>query len=61
MVELLITGGIIASAAFVVARRPIHAATGSTLAIGGDLPCPWCRADTSEKDETCPGCGQVFG
>ena len=26
-----------------------------------DLPCPWCRAATGEDDDTCPGCGQIFG
>ncbi len=61
MVEMLITGGIIATAAFVVTRRPMRAAAAGALPIGGDLPCPWCRADTAEKDEKCPGCGQVFG
>ncbi len=28
---------------------------------GSDLPCPWCRAQTSEKDDHCPSCGQRFG
>ena len=28
---------------------------------GTDLPCPWCRAQTSEKDDHCPSCGQRFG
>jgi hypothetical protein len=26
-----------------------------------DLPCPWCRAQTSEHDDHCPSCGQRFG
>lgn len=26
-----------------------------------DLPCPWCRAQTSEQDDHCPSCGQRFG
>ncbi|MFQ5966613.1 MAG: hypothetical protein ACE5MI_03260 [Acidimicrobiia bacterium] len=26
-----------------------------------DLPCPWCRAATSENDARCPGCGRRFG
>jgi hypothetical protein len=28
---------------------------------GSDLPCPWCRAQTSESDDHCPSCGQKFG
>ncbi len=28
---------------------------------GSDLPCPWCRAQTSESDHHCPSCGQRFG
>lgn len=28
---------------------------------GTDLPCPWCRAQTSEHDDHCPSCGQRFG
>ena len=28
---------------------------------GADLPCPWCRAQTSEHDHHCPSCGQRFG
>ncbi|MDH3730001.1 MAG: hypothetical protein OES13_02575 [Acidimicrobiia bacterium] len=61
MVEMLITGGLIATAAFVVTRRPAHMSASGAVPVGGDLPCPWCRADTSEKDNICPGCGQVFG
>jgi predicted amidophosphoribosyltransferase len=26
-----------------------------------DLPCPWCRAPTSENDTSCPRCGKRFG
>lgn len=26
-----------------------------------DLPCPWCKAQTSEQDHHCPDCGQRFG
>jgi uncharacterized Zn-finger protein len=26
-----------------------------------DLPCPWCRAATSEADDRCPSCGRRFG
>ncbi len=26
-----------------------------------DLPCPWCRAHTSETDAECPTCGRAFG
>lgn len=27
----------------------------------GDLPCPWCRAPTSEADPRCPTCDRRFG
>ena len=30
-------------------------------AIRPDLPCPWCRAQTSEDDHACPSCGRIFG
>lgn len=26
-----------------------------------DLPCPWCFAQTTEQDPTCPSCGRRFG
>lgn len=26
-----------------------------------DLPCPWCRAQTSEDDTACMVCGHRFG
>ncbi len=28
---------------------------------GSDLPCPWCRAQTSDSDDHCPSCGHRFG
>ncbi|MEZ5175996.1 MAG: hypothetical protein R2823_07310 [Acidimicrobiia bacterium] len=28
---------------------------------GSDLPCPWCRAQTSDGDVHCPSCGHRFG
>lgn len=38
---------------------------GGTITLGDDidtdLPCPWCLAQTSEEDEACPTCGQLFG
>lgn len=27
----------------------------------GDLPCPWCRAETDEGDVRCGACGRRFG
>lgn len=27
----------------------------------GDLPCPWCKAPTTETDDRCPRCGRRFG
>jgi len=62
MVELVITGGIIAAAAVALARRsPKAVGPASHADLGLDLPCPWCRANTAENDDRCPGCGQVFG
>lgn len=62
MVEVMITGGIVAVAAVVMARRhPSPTGPASHADLGLDLPCPWCRADTAETDASCPGCGQVFG
>ena len=26
-----------------------------------DLPCPWCRAHTTENDSSCPSCHRSFG
>jgi hypothetical protein len=26
-----------------------------------ELPCPWCGAETSESDVSCPSCHQPFG
>lgn len=26
-----------------------------------DLPCPWCHAQTSDQDTSCPSCGRSFG
>jgi hypothetical protein len=34
---------------------------GSGFLLGSDLPCPWCRAATSESDRRCPSCAQPFG
>jgi hypothetical protein len=60
--EVIITGGIIATAAVAATRRPMTtAAAPAARPVGGDLPCPWCHADTAENDDRCPGCGQVFG
>ena len=62
MVEVMITGGIVAAAAVLVARRqPRTAGIAANADLGLDLPCPWCRANTHETDHQCPGCGQTFG
>jgi|GEM_PF-2034228 len=29
--------------------------------LSSDLPCPWCRAATTDDDIRCPSCGQRFG
>lgn len=47
-------------------RPRTNRTTGSPMAFGhgsdgSDLPCPWCRAQTSETDRHCPSCGQKFG
>lgn len=62
MIELIITGGIITTAAVVMSRRPLTTAPAAgAMPDGGDLPCPWCQAATAENDDKCPGCGQAFG
>ncbi len=41
----------------VASREPRYAAIGD----GSDLPCPWCRAQTTAGDVHCPSCGHRFG
>lgn len=41
-----------------VRRRPADTAAEDDFI---DLPCPWCKAQTSEDDVVCPGCQQPFG
>ena len=70
MVETLIVLSIVAGGIVLLGRR--QATSSGTLSqslpsIGmaidakSDLPCPWCRAATSETDTHCPSCRQPFG
>jgi hypothetical protein len=71
MVEVIVAGTIVAGAAAVVSRRQpglprVHMAVPKgprSLVIDGehDLPCPWCKAATTEADSHCPSCRQRFG
>ena len=54
MVALVAIGGRTSTAAPSVGDVVLHGD-------GTDLPCPWCRAQTSEQDDHCPSCGQRFG
>lgn len=44
----------------VVTDSPLANLTGLTDD-ASDLPCPWCRSQTSEGDDHCDSCGQRFG
>ena len=70
MVEALVAGAVVAGGIAILSRRlpassgafgPAHILTGATLDASSDLPCPWCRAATSETDTHCPNCHQPFG
>lgn len=63
MFELLLTCGVLA-AAVVTIRATLTQDVSSRMRMPPawtDLPCPWCRAATSEADTSCPDCGRVFG
>jgi hypothetical protein len=67
MLEMALAALLVAVALFAVGGRaaassesPERIAFG-TRGDGADLPCPWCRAQTSESDHHCPSCGQRFG
>lgn len=70
MFEAILVGAVVAGAIAVLGRRQSTAST--PLAAGRwslnayadqpvDLPCPWCRAATTESDTHCPSCHQRFG
>ena len=68
MVELLVASAFVGAGIAAVAarsrvvpdgyREDLKPPTDTEVA---DLPCPWCRAATSEDDRRCPSCGQRFG
>lgn len=68
MVEVLVASAFVAGGVMAAARlgQPLQSRRFEPLAQGGpmfseDLPCPWCRAATSESDTRCPSCHQRFG
>ena len=67
MLEIALAAVFVTMAIVTVGSRSIPttgASSDSTLAAvgdGSDLPCPWCRAQTSHKDAHCPSCGHRFG
>ena len=70
MVETLIALSIVAGGIVLLGRRQATSSGGLPRAfpslsiatdVASDLPCPWCRAATSETDTHCPSCRQPFG
>ena len=68
MVEVLVASAFVAGGVMAAARlgQPIHTRRldpiGTSAGMfGDDLPCPWCNAATSERDNRCPSCHQRFG
>ena len=67
MVEVLITGAVVAAAAAAFSRRSGPLTLAATQVRNGfdtpsvDLPCPWCSGPTLEDDPHCTTCGQRFG
>ncbi len=62
MLEAIVVIGLFVALVLAGGRstRPLKAPT-IQLSDVTDLPCPWCRANTSEYDDYCPSCGQAFG
>lgn len=67
MLEMAIAAVFVTVAVVAIGGRGIDTAgaaaqqTFVTLEESSDLPCPWCRAQTSEGDLHCATCGQRFG
>lgn len=67
MLEMALAAFLVTIALVAIGGRttaPSESAHPGDLALKGDssdLPCPWCRAQTSEHDDHCPSCGQRFG
>jgi hypothetical protein len=67
MLEMALAALLVAVALFAVGGRAVTSSESteriavSTRGDGADLPCPWCRSQTSESDHHCPSCGQKFG
>lgn len=62
MLEAIVVIGLFVALVLAGGRstRPTQAPTVRLLDLA-DLPCPWCRAATSEYDDYCTSCGQPFG
>ena len=69
MVEVIVTGALVAGGAAILGRRQLQTPRISGVPGAGsrggeapsDLPCPWCMAATNESDSHCPSCHQPFG
>ena len=70
MLEAIVVGAIVAGSIALMARRnstgtaPLEAGRWALTSLTDpsvDLPCPWCRAATTESDTHCPNCHQRFG
>jgi hypothetical protein len=61
IVATFITGAVLAIRTVGGRQIPMRVDMTPTYTEGLDLPCPWCRAETSETDDRCPGCGRRFG
>jgi len=59
----LVVAALIGLVVFGIGRPVNNPLGGVSLASARDvdLPCPWCFAQTSEDDASCPSCGQRFG
>ncbi len=69
MIESIVAGAVLVAGVVGASKRGPgrgkSTSPGNTHPFSGpmtvDLPCPWCRAATSESDSECMTCGQPFG
>jgi len=67
MLEIALAAVFVAMAIITIGGKNMSTAGVSTdspvapVGDGSDLPCPWCRAQTSDADRHCPSCGHRFG
>ncbi len=68
MLEVALTTLFVAVAVLAIGQRHrqlVLSAPVETLVVPdddvADLPCPWCKGQTDEDDNSCPSCGQPFG